>query len=283
MTTTPPTVPFLESSPDLTATAPALLGVPYEGTACFRKGTARGPDAIRDLSDGLESYSPRLDRDLADISFADLGNIMLSVDDPESVTLHVREACHALFRGQTIPILLGGEHSLTAGAVAAAHAAHPGLAVLQLDAHADLRQEWTATKWSHACAMRRVLEFIPSERLLQCGVRSGTREEFAELRATNRLVAPERSPLTAALQRFGEAPLYLTIDLDIFDPAVLPGTGAPEPGGIDWPSFESLLAVIPWSRVVACDLVELAPGLDPTGCSSVLAAKAVREILLSLP
>nr|NIP92954.1 agmatinase [Akkermansiaceae bacterium] len=271
MNITPPPVPFLESSPDLTAGALALLGIPYEGTACFRKGTARGPDAIREISDGLESYSPRLDRDLAALPFADLGNMTLPGDDPEHVTLQAREACRELLVGNATPVLLGGEHSFTPGAVAAAHQLHPDLAVLQFDAHADLREEWTGTRWSHACSMRRILDFLPSERLLQCGIRSGTAAEFAELRDSGRLVAPDPIALTEALPRFDGAPLYVTLDLDLFDPSLCPGTGTPEPGGIDWLAFESLLAVIPWPRVVACDLVELAPGLDPTGCSTVLA------------
>jgi agmatinase len=282
MSITSPAVPFLESSPTSTPGAPALLGVPYEGTACFRKGTARGPDAIREVSDGLESYSPFHDRDLRDTSFADLGNVTLLVDDPEGVTKHLREVCRSLFQEQVTPVLLGGEHSFTPGAVAAALEVHPELAVLQLDAHADLREEWTATSWSHACAMRRILDLLPSDRLLQCGIRSGTREEFAELRESNRLVAPDAIDLHDALKALGSAPLYLTLDLDIFDPALLPGTGTPEPGGIDWPIFESLLAVIPWSRVVACDIVELAPALDPSDCSAILAAKIVREIVLAL-
>jgi agmatinase len=130
--------------------------------------------------------------------------------------------------------------------------------------------------------MRRILDLLPSDRLLQCGIRSGTREEFAELRESNRLVAPDAIDLHDALKALGSAPLYLTLDLDIFDPALLPGTGTPEPGGIDWPIFESLLAVIPWSRVVACDIVELAPALDPSDCSAILAAKIVREIVLAL-
>lgn len=282
MTITPPLVPFLKSTLTLIPGAPALLGVPYEGTACFRKGTVQGPHAIREMSDGIETYSPTLNRDLAETKFADLGNVGLNVDDPEGVARLVHGACGELLKQQAIPVLLGGEHSFTPGAVAAIRNFHPELSVLQLDAHADLREEWTNTKWSHACAMRRVLDMIPSERVLQCGIRSGTKEEFAELRASNRLVEPDAVQLSAALSRLGNAPLYLTLDLDIFDPSQLPGTGTPEPGGIDWLTFASLLAVIPWQQVVGCDIVELSPALDPSGCSTVLAAKAVREIILSL-
>ena len=274
--------PFLESSPHHLPGAPVLIGVPYEGTACFRKGTAQAPDAVREVSDGLESYSPLLDADLLDIKFTDVGNLTLLIDHPEGVTQLVRRACQDYLSKKSPPVFLGGEHSLTPGAVAGALEHHPDLCVLQLDAHADLRDEWTESRWSHACAMRRVLDLIPSDRLLQCGIRSGTREEFEELRSSQRLVPPVGEELAARLAAFEAHPLYLTIDLDVFDPAVLPGTGTPEPGGIDWATFESLLLAIPWSQVVACDVVELAPDLDPSGCSSVLAAKVVREVLLSL-
>lgn len=282
MDLSPPTTPYLEAGLQLQAGVPALLGVPYEGTACFRKGTASAPDAIRQHSDGLESYSPLLDRDLSEISFADLGNLNLPGQEPEEVARAVREASRELHSRNSLPLLLGGEHSFTPGAIAAALDFHPDLAVLQLDAHADLRREWTGTPWSHACAMRRVLDLLPSSRLLQCGIRSGTREEFAELRQANRLVAADAVDLADALHSFRDLPLYFTLDLDLFDPSSLPGTGTPEPGGIDWHTFETLLEVIPWPQVVACDIVELAPNLDPSGCSTVLAAKVVREVLLSL-
>lgn len=283
MNTTPPATPFLEAATELVPGAPALLGIPYDATACFRKGTKDGPDALREVSDGIESYSPRLDRDLADRPFADLGNLVLPGDAPEDVAHAAGEACRELLTAGAIPFLLGGEHSFTPGPVLATLAHHPGLVVVQLDAHADLRREWTGGKWSHACAMRRCLDQLAPHRMIQCGIRSGTRDEFEEMRTADRLVPATPRALSGALATCRDTPLYLTLDLDIFDPSVLPGTGTPEPGGIDWATFEELLEVIPWDQVVACDVVELSPALDPTGCSSVLAAKVVREILLALP
>lgn len=282
MTTSPPAIPFLESSPEIAAGAPALVGVPFEGTACFRKGMAGGPDAIREFSNGIESYSPLLGCDLNSVVFTDLGNLALDTEDAEKISRRVDDACHQLFVDEVIPILLGGEHSFTPGAVAAALRHHPDLTVLQLDAHADLREEWTASRWSHACTMRRIMDILPPERLLQCGIRSGTAEEFAELRNSGRLVPADADRLLPALKALGDAPLYLTFDLDLFDPAAFPGTGTPEPGGIDWKTFENIIQIVPWQRVVACDIVELAPALDPSGCSALLAAKVVREIVLSL-
>ncbi len=283
MTISPPLVPYLESTAKPVNGTPVLLGVPFDGTACFRKGAARGPDSIREASDCLESYSPFLHRDLSLRPFSDLGNLILAGENAEKVNTLVKEASLHLLSKKLIPFLIGGEHSFTPGAVAAVLEHHPGLAVVQFDAHADLRNEWTNTQWSHACCMRRIRDMIPPSRILQCGIRSGSSTEFDDLRESGCLVPPDIDSLTSALEKVEGLPLYLTLDLDFLDPADLPGTGTPEPGGVNWQELEELLAALPWHRVVACDVVELAPELDPTGRSSILAAKIIREILLSLP
>ena len=283
MTISPPLVPYLESTAKPVNGTPVLLGVPFDGTACFRKGAARGPDSIREASDCLESYSPFLHRDLSLRPFSDLGNLILAGKNAEKVNSLVKEASLHLLSKKLIPFLIGGEHSFTPGAVAAVLEHHPGLAVVQFDAHADLRNEWTNTQWSHACCMRRIRDMIPPSRILQCGIRSGSSTEFDDLRESGCLVPPDIDSLTSALEKVEGLPLYLTLDLDFLDPADLPGTGTPEPGGVNWQELEELLAALPWHRVVACDVVELAPELDPTGRSSILAAKIIREILLSLP
>tara|TARA_B100000900_G_C20507632_1_gene686583 strand:- start:69 stop:920 length:852 start_codon:yes stop_codon:yes gene_type:complete len=283
VTISPPLVPYLESTAKPVNGTPVLLGVPFDGTACFRKGAARGPDSIREASDCLESYSPFLHRDLSLRPFSDLGNLILAGENAEKVNTLVKEASLHLLSKKLIPFLIGGEHSFTPGAVAAVLEHHPGLAVVQFDAHADLRNEWTNTQWSHACCMRRIRDMIPPSRILQCGIRSGSSTEFDDLRESGCLVPPDIDSLTSALEKVEGLPLYLTLDLDFLDPADLPGTGTPEPGGVNWQELEELLAALPWHRVVACDVVELAPELDPTGRSSILAAKIIREILLSLP
>jgi agmatinase len=183
--------------------------------------------------------------------------------------------------------MLGGEHSLSAGAVRGAIGHYPDLTVIQLDAHADLRPDYLGEKFSHACAMRRCLDILGdpletarSTRLLQVGIRSGTRDEFAELEQSGRYVAPEPAALLERIADFGARPVYLTVDLDVFDPAYFPGTGTPEPGGIDWPRFEQFVNILSALNIIGCDVMELAPQLDTTGISSVLAAKVVRELLL---
>ena len=165
--------------------------------------------------------------------------------------------------------------------MAAVAAKYPDLVLVQLDAHADLRDSWLGSRFSHACAMRRCLEVLPSQQLFQLSIRSGTRSEFNELRSSGRLMADVRA-LAEALKQLQGRPVYLTVDLDWFDPAVLPGTGTPEPGGFFWSDFAALVDVLQHHRLVAADVVELAPQLDPSGVSSVLAAKVTRSLLLLL-
>ena len=270
---------YMGSQRDPAGCRVGLFGVPYDGTTSFRPGTRFGPAAIREVSSGLESYCPQLDLDLEDLAFADLGALDIPFGAPEPVVMAVQRATEAVLALGLKPLMLGGEHSISSGAVAAVAAQHPDLVLVQLDAHADLRHEWLGAKHSHACAMRRCLEVLPSQQLLQIAIRSGTREEFSELRATGRLVAIEQ--LVQTLQPLRGKPIYLTVDLDWFDPAVLPGTGTPEPGGFMWNHFAELITELSQHNLVAADVVELAPMLDPSGVSSVLAAKVVRSLLLS--
>ena len=258
-----------------------LFGVPYDGTTSFRPGTRFGPAAIRDVSNGLETYCPQLDLDLEDLAFADLGAVDIPFGAPEPVLEAVRDSTQAVLNRGLRPLMLGGEHSITAGAVAAVARRHPDLVLVQLDAHADLRDSWLGSHHSHACAMRRCLEVLPSQQLFQLSIRSGTRVEFEELHSSGRLMADVEA-LATVLEPLRGRPLYLTVDLDWFDPAVLPGTGTPEPGGYLWSDFAALVDVLRRHQLVAADVVELAPQLDPTGVSAVLAAKVTRSLLLLL-
>lgn len=263
----------------------ALFGVEYDGTASFRDGSRHGPDAIRAVSfEGTEGYSPYQDRDLDAISFADLGNLDLESSRPEDMVSQVHLTCEALLSEGAIPLLLGGDHSLSPGSIRAVFDQHPDLGVIQFDAHADLRETWDGTPHSHACSMRRVLDFLPSERLIQLGIRSGAREEFGEMRKEGRLVPPDPDALRQAIlaRGFEDRPLYVTFDVDVFDPALVPGTGTPEAGGIDWATFDALRAVIPGDRIVAMDVVELNPSVDPSGNSAIVIAKLVREWILAI-
>ncbi len=272
---------FMGSSRDPMDCRVGLFGVPYDGTTSFRPGTRFGPAAIREVSQGIETYCPQLDRDLEDLAFADLGAVDIGFGAPEPVIKAVQQATAAVLNLGLRPLMLGGEHSISSGAVAAVAQHYPDLVLVQLDAHADLRESWLGSRHSHACAMRRCLEVLPSQALLQLSIRSGTRAEFKELRSSGRLI-PDVAGLRDALAPLKGRPIYLTVDLDWFDPAVLPGTGTPEPGGFLWADFAAVIDVLVDHQMVAADVVELAPQLDTSGVSSVLAAKVTRSLLLLL-
>lgn len=273
---------YADAGRELRKGAVALFGVCYDGTTSFRPGTRFGPDALRTASPGLESYSPEQDLDLVeDVDLVDLGNLEIPSGAPAPMVEAVTWATREILAEGAKPFLLGGEHSVSIGAIRALAETYSELNLIQIDAHADLRADYLGDPNNHACVIRRALDVIDSKRVFQVGIRSGTKEEFQELRESGRLLAPEAALLKERLEKT-TGPIYLTVDLDVFDPAFMPGTGTPEPGGIDWKSFAELLAAIPSERLVAVDVVELSPMLDPSGCSAVLAAKVVREMALKL-
>ena len=270
---------FMGSRRDPAGCRIGLFGVPYDGTTSFRPGTRFGPAAIREVSQGLETYCPQLEMDLEDLAFADLGAVDIPFGAPEPVVEAVQQATGTVLDLGLKPLMLGGEHSISSGAVAAVATQHSDLVLVQLDAHADLREEWLGARHSHACAMRRCLEVLPSGDLLQLAIRSGTRDEFQELQSSGRRIT-DAAALQQALKPLQGKPIYLTVDLDWFDPAVLPGTGTPEPGGFLWRDFAAVVDVLREHRLIAADVVELAPQLDTSGVSSVLAAKVTRSLIL---
>ena len=253
-----------------------LFGAPFDSTSSFRPGSRFGPGAIREASYALETFSPIQGADLEDCTFMDQGDLELPFGDPVPVLAHIEShAEEILSRGRT-PFLLGGEHLVSLGAIRAAARAHPDLMVIHLDAHADLREEYLGMKLSHATVIRRVLDLLGPDSVRQIGVRSCTRQEHGI--ASTLVSLPEQIAL-----RTGTKPCYLTCDLDILDPSVLPGTGTPEPGGLTFNELAAtLISIMTRVHIVGLDVVELAPQIDPTGVSSVVAAKVVRECLIAL-
>ncbi|MCK9296991.1 MAG: agmatinase [Desulfobulbaceae bacterium] len=268
-----------------------LIGVGFDGTACFRKGASAGPDAIRRVAEDLETYSPYLDLDLAELPpFYDLGNLAVGTSgDGQADWLVAGQAFARLTDGLDLQaeslkfLALGGEHSISWFFIEKYLRTFPDLVLFHLDAHADLRDGYQGYHYSHAAVIRRCLDhFGPGHQLAQFGIRSGTREEFAWMK--------EHKTLYGSLEEFcgfvealpADRPLYLTLDLDFFDPAFLPGTGTPEPGGEDFLSFIKIAKLLKTKKLVGADVVELAPAIDPTGNSDVFAAKVVRELILAL-
>ena len=263
-----------------------IFGVNYDGTCSFKPGARFGPEAIRQVSSCLETYCPKLNKDLEDIMYADFGSIIIDKNDSKSVIESVKSATNFLINNNLNPIMLGGEHSITTGAIEALVTKYPDLILVQLDAHADLRESYIGNKHSHACTMKRCLELLPEKKIFQVGIRSGTKEEFQFMHYNNQLVdfrpGENAQKLKQALLPYSKSPIYLTIDLDWFDPSLLAGTGTPEPGGFFWNDFEEILKTLVQFRIVASDIVELSPEIDKSGVSSIVAAKVLRSLILSL-
>lgn len=268
-----------------------MIGFCFDGTACFRKGTVDGPDAIRKDAPGIETFSPYLKADLLDYApYADLGNLYLgSEEDIEGQWQQGTKTFEQLVTEATSPLTeyailtLGGEHSISYAPIKSYLNAYPDLVLLHLDAHADLRDGYEGYHFSHASIIRRALDHFTSEhQLIQYGIRSGTAEEYSWME-DNKTLVTSLNELIERLEAIGdERPIYLTLDLDFFDPGFFPGTGTPEPGGESFHSFVKINKILARKNFVGCDVVELSPQLDQSGNSAVFATKTVRELLLSL-
>ena len=277
---------FIGCDSPFDAASIVLFGAPYDSTTSFRPGTRFGPSAMRAESFGIETYSMLQDRDLAeDARVFDSGDLELPFGAPDRALDMIEARAAEILDAGKIPFLLGGEHLVTLGAVRAAAKRHPDLAVVHFDAHADLREDYLGVRLSHACVLRRCHDILGDGRIFQFGIRSGTRGErqfMLDGHVTTELFADATLP--AVIDRIGpETPVYLTIDMDVLDPSEFPGTGTQEAGGL---SYTRLVAdvrlVCERLDVIAIDNVELSPSLDPSGRSTALACKFLREELLSL-
>ena len=263
-----------------------LFGAPYDSTTSFRPGTRFGPAAMRAESFGIETYSMLQDRDLAeDASVFDSGDLELPFGAPDAALGMIEERAAEILGAGKIPFLLGGEHLVTLGSVRAVAKRYPNLHIVHFDAHADLREDYLGVKLSHACVLRRCHDILGDGRIFQFGIRSGTRDERQFMKdghVTTELFSDTTLP--AVIKKIGPGvPVYLTVDLDVVDPSEFPGTGTQEADGFSYGRLLGDLRMICRElNVVALDNVELSPALDPTGRSTALACKLLREELLAL-
>ena len=274
---------FIGTIPAYSESDIVLFGAPYDSTTSFRPGTRFGPAAMRSESFGIETYSPYQDRDLEEIRVHDAGDLELPFGAPDRALDMIEEKAAAILDDGKVPFLLGGEHLVTLGSVRAAAKRFPDLRIIHFDAHADLREDYLGVTFSHACVIRRCYELLGDGRIWQFGIRSGTRDEFAFMKEGHVVTEPFTLKTLPQVSFPEGTPIYLTVDMDVLDPSEFPGTGTQEAGGV---LFTELLAalrdVMARFRVVALDNVELSPPLDPTGRSTALACKLLREELLAL-
>ena len=262
----------------------ALFGAPFDSTTSFRPGARFGSSAIRHESFGIETYSPYQDKDLTDKKVFDCGDLELCFGSSEAALADIEELTRKLLNDGKLPIMIGGEHLVTYGAVKAVFEKHPDLHIIHFDAHADLRDDYLGAKLSHACVMRRCHGLVGDGKIHQFCIRSGDREEFRfadEHTDMHKFSFDGLAELVAELES-SKTPVYFTIDLDCLDPSVFCGTGTPEAGGVNFTELLSAILKVSRTNIVGADINELAPMLDASGASTAVACKVLRELILSI-
>jgi len=258
----------------------AVLPVPYDSTTEWHSGSRHGPKSIIEASYYLEWYDLELQKELYGMGIHTLPELEPAYNSPETMAQRVYQATSTLLKNSKFVVMLGGEHSITLGAVRAHVEKYSGFSVLQLDAHSDLRDDYLGTKYGHACVMRRVSELCP---ITQVGIRSISLEEteYAASKGLKPFYFQQNDtllPIEKVIEAVSDN-VYVSIDLDVFDPSIMSAVGTPEPGGILWHQALSLLRALSNKRnIVGFDIVELCPDQGPSSCS-FLAAKLAYKLI----
>ena len=261
-----------------------IFSCPMDATTSFRPGTRFAGNAIRVDSIGVEWYSPYLNLNLKNFNTADIGDLDLPIGDVEGALEIIESTVSKIVNDHKKPMMVGGEHLVTYPVIKALYPSYPDLHIIHLDAHTDLRDTFLGRKLSHATVIRRCHDLLGDDRIYQFGIRSGDESEFAWADSGHtKLRRFDLEGLKEAIATINPAPIYITIDLDVLDPSVFPGTGTPEAGGITYKELlDAIMAFSNIKNLVGADIVELSPMLDPSGTSTAVAAKTLREMVLLL-
>ena len=261
-----------------------LFGAPFDSTTSFRPGARFGSSAIRHESFGIETYSPYQNKNLTDLPIFDSGDLELCFGSAEAALQDIQTHTENILQDRKFPLMVGGEHLVTLGAVRSVAAWYPDLHIIHFDAHADLRQDYLGATLSHACVIRRCHDILGDGRIHQFCIRSGDRAEFAFAQTHTDMHLFDFSGLTEIVQKLKErnSPVYFTIDLDCLDPSVFCGTGTPEAGGVNFVQLLDAIKQVSCTNLVGADINELAPMLDASGASTAIACKILRELLLAI-
>lgn len=258
-----------------------LFGAPFDGTTSYRPGARFASNAMRNESIGIETYSPYLDKDLEDYKIFDGGDLEFGFGNPAKVVAKIKEYTSNILKDNKIPAMIGGEHLVTLGAVQAAFEKYNNLHIIHFDAHADLRDKYLDESLSHATVMHRIWDIVGDNKIFQFGIRSGEKYEFEFAKNHTYMNKFDMKTLDDIINKLKNKPVYITIDLDVLDSSVFPGTGTPEAGGI---TFKELVNAVMMfqnlENIVAFDINELSPILDTSGASTACACKILREMLL---
>ena len=259
-----------------------IFSSPMDSTTSFRPGTRFAGNAIRVDSIGVEWYSPYRDKDLKDYKTCDIGDLDLPIGDVEGALNVINKTVKQILKDGKKPMMIGGEHLVTYPVIKAMVEQYPDLHIIHLDAHTDLRDEFFGRKLSHATVLRRCHDLVGDGKIFQFGIRSGDKSEFQWAASGHTFLRKfDLVGLADAVKKIGDKPTYITIDLDVLDPGIFPGTGTPEAGGITYKELVGAFdefAKLP--SIVGADIVELTPHLDPSGASTAAAAKTLREMIL---
>lgn len=275
---------FIMSNPEPDQARAIIYGMPMDWTVSFRPGSRFGPNRIREASLGLEEYSPYMDKHLEEVAYFDAGDIPLPFGNPKRSLDMIYDYAKKILDQDKFPLGLGGEHLVSWPIFQAVYEKYPDLKIIHIDAHADLREEYEGETLSHSTPIRKVSELIGPENVYSFGIRSGMREEFqyAKESGMHMYRYEVAEPLEKVLPELKNSNVYVTIDIDVLDPAFAPGTGTAEAGGISSKELLKAIQLIAASdlNVIGADLVEVAPAYDPTEQTAIAASKFIREILL---
>jgi len=273
---------FADANSDYKNARYVICGVPFDSTSCFRLGSRYAPQEMRNNSYNFETYNYLFDIDLLDVSIHDAGDLDVAQGIDDTLDMISVQADNYVGDGK-IPVMLGGEHSLTLPFVKACKKKYPDLACVVLDAHLDLRREYEGERNSHACISRHIIEDV-TRKYASIGIRSGTREEFEHVKASGIKMFTSEDVILAGIESVVNelrdsirGPVYLSIDMDAIDPAYAPALGTPEPYGITPRDVRAVIACLA-PYIVGFDLVEIAPEYD-SGGTALLGAKLVRDFI----
>jgi agmatinase len=273
---------FLGCESNFEDSTAVVFGVPFDGTTSFKPGARFAPSAMREDSWGLESYSPYLDKDLEDLNIFDYGDLELPFGDKKKALRMIQEHVNEIIKANKIPIMIGGEHLVSLAPIKVLGKKYDNLQVIHFDAHTDLREDYLGEALSHATVMRRIYDQLGDGKINQFCIRSGLKEEFEWAKDHTHLEKFTYNTLESCVKRLKTKPVYITVDLDVFDPSVFPGTGTPEPGGIDFHQMLEIIGILKnLENVVGIDVVELSPKFDVSGVSTAVACKTLRELILA--
>ena len=252
-----------------------MLGLPFDGTVSYRSGSRFAPEQIRLASWGLEDYSPRFDRHLEDVNFHDAGDLEFPLGNTYKSLDLIEKNVEEIYKDGKRVFGIGGEHLVTLPEIKAVSKLYKDLAIVHFDAHTDLREEYLGEEMSHSAVIRHASKIAGPENIKQIGIRSGMKEEWEFMKEYKTLIS-EYSELDVLKDK----KIFVTVDLDVLDPSVMPGTGTPESGGMQFNELIGWFEYLKNFDIIGADVVELAPDYDASGVSTAVATKVIRELLM---